>query len=85
MVGALGSRTAQAAKGNILGLIECCLWSRAGIFTSGVGWGCENSTANRGSLCLFSSGGVSASAILYRVGPRGHIVIGCGRGKIVRK
>ena len=36
----------------MLGLIECCLWSRAGIFPSGVGWGCENSVANRVSLCL---------------------------------
>ena len=34
VVGAPGSRTAQAAKGNMLGLIECCLWSRAG-FTRG--------------------------------------------------
>ena len=72
MVGAPGSRTAQAAKGNMLGFIECCLWSRAGIFTSGVGRGCENSATNGVSLCLLSSGGVSASsAMLYRVSPLG--------------
>ena len=51
MVGAPGSRTAQAAKGNMLGLIEYCLWSRAGIFTSGVGRGCENNAAIGVSLC----------------------------------
>ena len=72
VVGAPGSRTAQAAKGNMLGLIECCLWSRAGIFTSGAGRGCENNAANGVSLCLLSPGGVSASAMLYKVGPRGH-------------
>ena len=71
VVGAPGSRTAQAAKGNMLGLIECCLWSCAGIFTSGVGGGCENSAANEVSLCQLSSGGVSASAMLCKVGPRG--------------
>ena len=71
VVGAPGSRTAQAAKGNMLGLIERCLWSRADIFTSSVGWGSENSAANGVSLCLLSCGGVSASAMLYRVGPRG--------------
>ena len=41
VVGVPGSRTVQAAKGNMLGLIECCLWSRAGIFTSGVGRGAK--------------------------------------------
>ena len=71
VVGAPGSRTAQAAKGNMLGLIECCLWSRAGIFTSGVGRGCENNAAKGVSLCPLSSGGVSVSAMLYKVGPRG--------------
>ena len=71
VVGAPGSRTAQAAKGNMLGLTECCSWSRAGIFTSGVGRGCENNATNGVSLCPLSSGGVSASAMLYKVGPRG--------------
>ena len=64
VVGAPGSKTAQAAKGNMLGLIECCLWSQAGIFTSGVGRGCENSAANGVLLCVLSYGGVSASAML---------------------
>ena len=71
VVGAPGSRTAQAAKGNMLGLIECCLWSRAGIVTSGVGRGCENNAAYGVSLCPLSSGGVSAGAMLYKVCPRG--------------